>query len=71
MTKQEKLEYAINTEVDMYINLLQERMIEDRETRNFVCRTVIPRFNRLKAIVLGYKDEEDMFTKDIIKEEDC
>ena len=69
MTKQQKLEYAINTEIDVYINLLQERMIEDQSTRNFVCRTVIPRFNKLKAIVLGYESEEDMFAKDV--EEDC
>lgn len=72
MTTKERLEYAVNTEIDCYINMLQERMIEDRETRNFVCRTVIPRFNKLRAILAGCKDEEELFRKD--KEEslpDC
>lgn len=69
MTKQQKLEYAINTEIDVYINMLQEDMVTDKEARNLICRTVIPRFNKLKAIVLGYESEEDMFGRDILP--DC
>lgn len=69
MTKEYKLKYAIDTEIDVYINMLQEGMIEDQKTRNFVCRTVIPRFNILRAIIAGCETEECLFEKK--NEEDC
>lgn len=69
MTKEYKLKYAIDSEIDVYINMLQEQMIKDQETRNFVCRTVIPRFNKLRAIIAGCETEEEFFRKET--EPDC
>jgi hypothetical protein len=68
MTREQRLEYVVKSEIDVYINMLQEHMIKDRETRNFVCRTVLPRFNKLRAALMGLTEEEYLKQDE---EEDC
>lgn len=63
MTTRDKLIYAVNTEIDVYTNMVQEEMITDKATIKFVIDVVIPRFNKLRAILAGYENGEEMFKK--------
>lgn len=58
MTIIERLKYQVNTEIDMYINLLQEDVIQEPKTRAFILDTVIPRFNKMREIFIKYDDTE-------------
>lgn len=63
MTTRQKLIYAVGTEIDVYTNMVQEEMITDKNIVKFVIDVVIPRFNKLRAILAGYENEEEMFKK--------
>lgn len=57
MTTREKLIYAIGTEIDQYINLVQEKAIENPEVKKFVIEYVVPRFNKLREILGNYEED--------------
>ena len=59
MTTQERLIYQIGTEVDQYINLVQEDAITDPNVRKFILEYVVPRFNRMRAIIGTYTNKEE------------
>lgn len=57
MTTKEKLIYAIGTEIDQYINIVQENVIDEPEVREFIIKYVVPRFNKLRDIVNAYDED--------------
>lgn len=58
MTTQERIVYQIGTEIDQYINLVQEEAIEDLNVRKFILEYVVPRFNKMRAIIGNYPDPQ-------------
>lgn len=57
MNTQDKLEFAIGTEIDFYVNELRDDGITDPKVREFVSDVVLPRLTTLRVMVAGYGKE--------------
>jgi hypothetical protein len=54
----EKLRFTINEEISVFVNYVQEKVLETKEAKDLVINTIVPRLTKLREIVTEYELQE-------------